>query len=538
MKAFGPFRLDPENECLRRGTSRISLTPKVFALLSCLVENAGRLVTQSELVERLWPDTYVQPEVLKTHVRDLRAILGDDARNPRFIETHHRRGYRFIAPLQLAEPAVSEAEVSKTKHIIVGQTKSLKTLLDIFRNVCLGKPALVFVTGEVGIGKTTLVHALAESAITMQPDARVLIGQCVEGHAIHEPYFPILQAFAQLLRPPIPQGVAEAFASYGPTWLARFPILAKQYHQELRKLDANEEPTHRMLREFWDACEAITKVMPLVIVLEDVHWCDSYTIDWLSAFGRGNWNARLMVVATYRPVELALSKSPLRLLKQRLLARRKCFELEVPPLTRHDVNLLLAQMAQTDSAPRDVCDLVFRNSEGNPLFIESVIEYLIAREIVCLEPGGWRILKTMDRAAIPIPETLRQLFESHIALSLTSDERSLLQAASVCGIGFAANIVASACNRGEEEVEEIFQQLAYNEHFIHSAGLITLPNGSRSPTYCFNHALYREILYRRIPISRRQRIHQAIGAFLNKTGAGDAEPIESWIASHIGCRNR
>ena len=102
-KEFPPFRLDMVNECLwhRRDGSeqRICLTPKAFAILRYLVEHAGRLVTQTEMLEAVWPDTFVQPEVLKSHIFDVRHILGDDPKSPRFIETLPRRGYQFIAPV-------------------------------------------------------------------------------------------------------------------------------------------------------------------------------------------------------------------------------------------------------------------------------------------------------------------------------------------------------------------------------------------------------------------------------------------------------
>src|SRR4029077_2466584 len=103
MREFPPFRLDPGNQCLWRGdglaAERILLAPKAFAVLRYLVEHPGRLVTQDELLEALWPKTYVQPEVLRSHIAAIRAVLGDDARKPLFIETLSRRGYRFIAPV-------------------------------------------------------------------------------------------------------------------------------------------------------------------------------------------------------------------------------------------------------------------------------------------------------------------------------------------------------------------------------------------------------------------------------------------------------
>src|SRR5206468_1805516 len=79
--------------------------PKAFDVLRYLVEHPGRLVAHDELLEALWTKTYVQPEVLKSHIASIRAVLGDDARRPRFIETLSRRGYRFIAAVTEGEPA-------------------------------------------------------------------------------------------------------------------------------------------------------------------------------------------------------------------------------------------------------------------------------------------------------------------------------------------------------------------------------------------------------------------------------------------------
>src|ERR1700752_2953872 len=99
MQKFGAFQLDPANECLWHRNQRLTLTPRPFSVLRYLVENPQRLVTHDELLEALWPDTYVQPQVLRTYVLELRKLLGDDARQPRFIQSLPKRGYRFVAPV-------------------------------------------------------------------------------------------------------------------------------------------------------------------------------------------------------------------------------------------------------------------------------------------------------------------------------------------------------------------------------------------------------------------------------------------------------
>ncbi len=123
-RAFAPFLLDTVNEYLWHHRAdgyddRISLAPKAFAVLRYLVENAGRLVRQSEILEAVWPDTFVQPEVLKTQILGIRRALGDDPKNPRFIETRPRRGYQFIAPIGDL-PASNNLAVESSPSLLVG----------------------------------------------------------------------------------------------------------------------------------------------------------------------------------------------------------------------------------------------------------------------------------------------------------------------------------------------------------------------------------------------------------------------------------
>ena len=101
---FGPFRLDRHDERLWRGSEVIPLPPKTFAVLCCLVTQAGQLVTKEALLEAVWPETVVSEAVVTVAMRTLRGVLGDQARTPRFIETVHGRGYRFIAPVSTIVP--------------------------------------------------------------------------------------------------------------------------------------------------------------------------------------------------------------------------------------------------------------------------------------------------------------------------------------------------------------------------------------------------------------------------------------------------
>src|SRR5271169_2358763 len=117
MRQFSCFQLDTQNECLWRNGDRIPLTPKPFAVLRYLVENPQRLITHDELLEALWPETYVQPQVLRTYVLELRKLFVDDPHDPQFIETIPKRGYRFLAPVTNS----SESEVTSHGGPLIGR---------------------------------------------------------------------------------------------------------------------------------------------------------------------------------------------------------------------------------------------------------------------------------------------------------------------------------------------------------------------------------------------------------------------------------
>jgi DNA-binding winged helix-turn-helix (wHTH) protein len=176
---FPPFRLERANEQLWRDETLVSLRPKPFAVLRYLVEHPGRLVTREELQNAIWPGIYVSEGLLRGYIRALREILEDDADAPRFIETVPRRGFRFIAPLSTTSPVassqysgVSRGQGSPSQLAtdnwqlttpLVGREAELAQLCEGLAKAARGERQLVFVTGEPGIGKTTLVEAFLQS---------------------------------------------------------------------------------------------------------------------------------------------------------------------------------------------------------------------------------------------------------------------------------------------------------------------------------------------------------------------------------------
>ena len=115
---FDPFSLDLANECLWRGSQAIKLRPKAFAVLNYLLGRPGQLITKEELLNAVWPETFVGDAVLKVVIRELREALGDDPKSPRFIETAHRRGYRFIGQIAESGPTLAnDQEIRSNKAV-------------------------------------------------------------------------------------------------------------------------------------------------------------------------------------------------------------------------------------------------------------------------------------------------------------------------------------------------------------------------------------------------------------------------------------
>lgn len=297
MKSFHPFRLDETNQCLWRGDSRLTLTPKPFAVLEYLVNHPGRLITHEELLSAVWPDTYVQPEVLRRYILEIRRVLCDQAEKPRFVETLPKRGYQFIATVtDTIEVQASAVSYATTK--LVGRQSSLSSLDACLAKALSGQRQIVFVSGEAGIGKTSLVDAFQRRAENLA-DVRVTRGQAVEGFGGKEAYYPVFEALGQLTRGPSADLVINTLARHAPTWTVQFASLVRPEQQQTLQREVLGATRERMVRELCEALAIISSTTALVLIFEDLHWVDHSTVDFFSAIARRREAARLLLIGTF-----------------------------------------------------------------------------------------------------------------------------------------------------------------------------------------------------------------------------------------------
>jgi predicted ATPase/DNA-binding winged helix-turn-helix (wHTH) protein len=519
---FGPFRFDESNECLWRGSQSIPLRPKAFAVLKHLIGHKGVLVTKQQLLDDVWPETFVGDAVLKDCIRQLRQALHDDPKTPQFIETSHRRGYRFIAPLLEANsephmndavssvtpavtPRISPSGVASVSTKILGRELVLAQMQKCLEHALAGDTQIVFVTGEAGIGKTTLVEAFLEQK---GDNVFVLRGQCLEQYGSSEAYLPVMDALSQL-RDERHSQVIDILRKNAPSWILQIPRLASDSESETSE-NISGVTRERMLREIAGSLELVTETMPVILFLEDLHWSDYSTLDLVSYLARRRQRARLLLIGTYRPVEVIVTEHPLRRVKQELQLHKLCHELPLEYLSVESVSEFLQLMFPGHQFPSALPLMIHQRTEGNPLFMVNVVEFLVNEKVIVEQDNIWSLQVDLSEVELEVPENIRQMIEKHIE-RLEPSEQRILEGASIVGMDCSAIAISAGLAEDLIRVEEICDGLARKSHFLLPAYLAELPDGTLTPRYRFIHSLYLDVLYKRVALTRRRQIHGRIG---------------------------
>jgi len=533
-RATAPIRIEPENEWAWRGEERLELAPRTFALLRHLVEHPQRLITKDELFSVVWADAVVSEAALTSCIRDLRRALDDSSHAPRYIETVHRRGFRFIGPIAAGGAAATRrpapVDVPPSPATFVGRDAELARLHALFSTAAAGERRLVFVTGEPGIGKTTLVEAFL-SQLGDVDGLRIARGQCVEQYGASEAYLPVLEALGRLGRTPGGEALAGVLKQYAPTWLVQLPALLRD--DELPAVERRAQGTtrERMLREVSEAFDALGAEAPLVLVLEDLHWCDSATVDLLAMLARRRDAARLLILGTYRPAEVAAGPHPLRPVKQELQMHGQCEELALEFLNEDAVATYLTGRFSGASFAPEFARLLHDNTSGNPLFLVNVVDDLVAQGHVREVDGAWQLAVPVSRIAASVPDTLWQMVEKQID-RLGPREQTVLAVGSVAGAEFSAAL-STVDGIDAPEGEACCDALARRGQFLRAMGAVEWPDRTVAGRYGFIHALYRNVLYERISIGHRVGLHLRVGACLERAHGRRAADIAGELAMHF-----
>lgn len=423
----------------------------------------------------------------------------------------------------------------KQSDLIVGRAAEVGYLEQCLEAAMAGERQVVFMSGEAGIGKTTIVERFLQH-LQHRTDLHLGQGQCIEQYGAGEAYLPLLEIGVRLCQGPNGEQALTLLRQYAPTWLVQLPgvISATEWEQLQRKVQGATR--ERMLREAAEVVLRFTQDRGYVLVLEDLHWSDASTLEWLSYVAQRREPAKLLLIGTYRPQDVLLSSHPLRGVVQELTARGWCEELPLQPLTEEAVAEYLAMRFVTEREARGVMPqltrAIHRRTGGNPLFMVNVAEYLTEQRVLRQEEGQWVVDGDVTVAAESVPHSLQRLIERQLE-RLPDNAQRLLEVASVAGMEFSAAEVAIGLQVEVESIEEQCDALVRKGQFLRALGTSEWPDGTLGERYGFLHALYHDVLYRRLTETRRVRLHRRIGERKEQAYDKQVGDIAAELAAHF-----
>lgn len=504
----------------------LPLTPKAFDVLAFLCKYPGRLITKEELLDAVWHRRLVSDGVLKNTIQELRRALGDDSKAPRYTVTVHRRGYRFLGQICKKAEYAEPISMVNDEPIVVGRDELLGRLNELLRLCIAGQPQTVFLSGDAGIGKTTLIRRFS----VLLPDSVTTIGgQCVAQYGEVEPYLPLLEALNQLASRYGPASIA-ALRRYAPTWLALLPWLLEDAERNMLQ-DATQGLTkERMRRELGAFFEYWTRDQPhsLVLMLEDLHWSDHATLDTIIYLARRQGAARWMILGSYRPVELIVNRHPLQQAVRELRLHRLCQEIVLPLLPEEAVLQYLQQRFEENPLSARLMRGISRRTEGLPLYLVNLSNELMAWRELHKQSSDEEIEVFFET----LPESLKLFIEQQFS-RLPAEAQVILEVAAVAGSGFSA-VMLAAVAEGDKLVTEYWcERLADERHILMCPSASYYPE-RRSRRYAFIHAYYQKLAYDRVPLMRRAALHLALAEWFEAVcGNTRVHDLAAEIAMHF-----
>ncbi|MFN2426957.1 MAG: AAA family ATPase, partial [Candidatus Binatia bacterium] len=399
---------------------------------------------------------------------------------------------------------------------------------------------VVFLAGEPGIGKTTVLEAFladctrasAASPRSAPPVTLIARGQCIEHYGTAEAYLPLLDALGDLCRSAAADSVVPVLRRVAPTWLAQLPWLIEEADRAELDRELRGVTSGRMLRELAQALETVAQHQLLVLALEDLHWSDSATADLLAFLARRPSPARLMVLASYRPVDAILTDNPIRSVHHELQRQNRCQAISIDALPAADVGELVARRFNAAPFADELAAVVNRRTEGHPLFIVSMLDDLVLQGRISRGGDGWQIGGRLCDIEGSVPDGMLQMVRIQVD-RLAAEERAVVEAASVVGASFSSAAVAAALQRDLVEVEGLCEAMARRAVLLDRTFAAAWPDGTSASSYSFRHALYCDALYKGIPAARRRRLHERIGDRLEQGFAKDVAAAAVLLGRHF-----
>jgi hypothetical protein len=389
------------------------------------------------------------------------------------------------------------------RRVTVGREAELSALRGAFESAAAGCGLLVCVTGEPGLGKTTLVEDfLAELAAGDRPPS-LARGRCSERLAGAEAYLPFLEALDSLLQGDGGAAAAQVMKVVAPTWYVQLAPLAADDPTLARVLEeAKGAPQERRKRELGVFLHELSRRRPLVVFLDDIHWADPSSVDLLAYLGGKCAGLCLLVVLTYRLSDLALGRHPFGPVKLDLQGRGACREVALLGLTRADLDRYLALTFAGHRFPEEFAAAVHAKTGGTPLFMVDLLRYLHGRGVIVRDGDRWGLAQAVPDLERELPESVLGMIQRKVD-QLDEADRQLLMAASVQGPEFDSAVAARVLGADAAAVEERLDTLDRVHALVRLVGEWEFPDGTLTQRYRFVHVLYQNALYAALRPTRK-----------------------------------
>ena len=408
---------------------------------------------------------------------------------------------------------------------VVGREDELTELNHEFERAHRGKARLVLVSGEAGVGKTTLVEAFVSELEERGEPVRIGRGRCSERLAGSEAYLPVLEALESLQKHEHLGSLTRLIRALAPSWYAQLmPPTENDSSAARLAAETVGGSQERLKREIAALLEETGRLQPIVLWFDDVQWADPSTTDLLGYLARRLDNTRLLIIATARPSELRQSRHPFQSLKLDLVAHGLCREIMPSYLSESAIERYLALQFPEHAFPPAFASLIHERTEGNPLFMADVLRDLRRRQIIQESDGRWVITENVSAIARELPESVRSLIQRKMD-ALEDADRRLLSAASVQGMDFDSALLAAVVQSDEEDVESRLERLERDHALVRFVRELEVPDRSLTLQYRFAHHMYQNACFDALRATRKVALSRAIAERLVQRYGGQTDRL-------------
>jgi class 3 adenylate cyclase/tetratricopeptide (TPR) repeat protein len=397
---------------------------------------------------------------------------------------------------------------------------SLRRLVD---DALVGHGGLALVLGEPGVGKSRLVAEIGDEA--QARGMRVLTGHCVEmtGAA---PYLPYVEIIEQAIsNPRSPLALQKALGDVAPEIARIAPALRRVFPDIPPPIELPAELARRYVwNSFGEFLGRAAQVQPLLLVLEDLHWADESTVQLTEYLAPLLPEMPVLVLGTCREVEVDLYHPLSRAIGQ--LGRRRLMErVTLRRLSFDGVRGMLGALAG-QPAPEQLVRVIYRETEGNPFFVEEVYLHLVESGVLLDEHG--RVRPDLRLQEVSVPESLRLVLAQRLD-RLTASTREVLVAAAVSGRVFASDFVGDVAGAGQDELVEALDEA--------EQARLVLP-GKVPGELMFSHELIRQTLLSGVAVVKREQLHLQAANAISRRYSDDLDAHAGDLAYHLSHAGR